>query len=67
MSYHWDGGTPPSHEQKQKQKHNSDFERTMDPETTKMLWGIINENTMLAQENYMLKTQIQAIQKLLGE
>ena len=76
-------GTPPSHEELQREKnekvyadidygdtkikHNSDWDKTMTPETTKMLWGVINENTQLQQENYMLKNQLEQIRRLLAE
>jgi len=75
--------TPPSHEELQREKnekvyadidygdtkikHNSDWDKTMTPETTKMVWGVINENTQLQQENYMLKNQLEQIRRLLAE
>ena len=46
-------------------KHNSDWDKTITPDTTKMLWGVINENTQLQQENYMLKNQLEEIRRLL--
>lgn len=46
---------------------NSEFERTMDDDTKRMLWGVINENTQLKQENMMLKSKLNSIKRLLGE
>jgi len=62
--------TPPSHEELQREKmaleaENAKLKTT--PETTKMLWGVINENTQLQQENYMLKNQLEQIRRLLAE
>ena len=48
-------------------KHNSDWDKTMNPDTTKMMWSVINENTQLIQENYMLKNQLEQIRRLLAE
>jgi len=48
-------------------KHNSEFERKMDKETTEMLWSVINENTQLSQENYMLKNKLEQITRLLND
>jgi len=48
-------------------KHNSDFDRTMDPETTKMLWSVINENTQLQQKLYMVESKLEQIKRLLAE
>ena len=46
---------------------NSEFERTMDDDTKKMLWGVINENTQLQQENYYLRVKLSQIQTILDE
>lgn len=65
-SYHYDGGQPPTGT-KHTKRYNSDWDKTMTPETTKMVWGVINENTQLQQENYMLKNQLEQIRRLLAE
>lgn len=46
---------------------NSEFERTMDDDTKRMLWGIMNENTQLKQENMMLQSKLNSIKRLLDE
>jgi hypothetical protein len=65
-SYHYDGGQPPTNT-KHTKRYNSDWDKTMTPDTTKMVWSIINENTQLQQENYMLKNQLEQIRRLLAE
>jgi len=65
-SYHYDGGQPPTGT-KHTKRYNSDWDKTMTPDTTKMVWSVINENTQLQQENYMLKNQLEQIRRLLAE
>jgi regulator of replication initiation timing len=38
----------------------------MENVTTNQLWKVINENTQLKQENYMLKAKLQQIEKLVN-
>jgi len=47
-------------------KHNSEFLKPMDPETTKMLWGIMAENSNLKNELYMVNNQLESIKKILN-
>ena len=43
---------------------NSDFYAPMNEDTKRLVWGVINENTQLQQENYFLKTKLKQIEKL---
>jgi len=46
---------------------NSDFYAPMNEDTKRMVWGVINENTQLQQENYMLKSKLDQINRLLQD
>lgn len=48
-------------------KWNSEFEMKMDDDSKRFLWGVINENSNLQQENHMLKNKLEQINRLLRE
>jgi|VirMetMinimDraft_7_1064189.scaffolds.fasta_scaffold05934_8 hypothetical protein len=82
MGYHWDGGTPPSHEQRQMgtsgTSGTSSGSGIAKPPQSKgwytdetyyrqIIWNMGEQISQLKEENKTLQSQIQGIQKLLGE